>query len=260
MTARRSIVGLTVLCALCLCAFSAASASAAGTTAFTCSEAAPTKSFSDADCTSTTGTLKFGHIEVAPGTTTELKAEGGAQTLKGTIAGIKVKLTGTAVELKPSTAHTIVNTAGTPMSVTGTGTFTYTGVKVVEPAGQGCVASDEAGGVGPEMVSTEPLTFKSIIGTTATTTGIEFAPVTSGGPFAIIHISGCSTTALNGNFKVTGAAVGTPTGAKLKFTEASTAGLLLAGQKATLEGEATVSGKAAKDGSYTALSLTTTAS
>lgn len=255
MIRRKAVIGLSVLCALAFCAVAAASASAKGTTVFTCSKSATTKSFHDAHCTETSGTLEYGHIAVPAGESTELKVEGTtSQVLKGSISGVSVELSATTVELKPETMGTIVNTDhGTePMDFSGKGTFTYTGVKVLKPSGKGCVVKEE-------MVSTEPLTFTSIVGEGATKTGVEFTPAAGKGqPFAEITIEKCSTTSLNGTFSLKGSLVGTPHGATLNFTEASTAGLTIGGNAATLNGSTTVLGRKSTDSSYTPLSVTTT--
>jgi hypothetical protein len=265
MTGLRSIVGLTVLCALVLSAFAAANASAAGTTTFTCSEAATTKNFSDADCSSTGGTL-FGHIAIAEGTATELKATGGTQTLTTHIGGIVVEIECSAVKTTSgSSTNTLVSGV---MQNLGTGIqLEYTGCTVLKPVGIGCkVGHDtfnkETGKTEnfAGTIITKILKSETVEGTTATTTGVKVFPAGGvGTPFAEVTISGCTTSPPNvTDAKVLGTAVGTPSGANLVFTAASTAGLTFGGQTASLVGTITVTAKGSKDLAFTPLSITTT--
>jgi hypothetical protein len=261
MTARRSIVGLTVLCALAFSAFAAANASAAGTTTFTCSEAASVKNFSDADCsTKVSEGAKFGHIAIAEGTATELKATGGTQTLTTHVGGIVVELQCTAVKTTSgSSTNTLVSGV---MQNLGSGIqLEYTGCTVLKPSGIGCTVGHDVGTTYvPGTIITNTLKSETIEGTTATTTGVKFTPAgVAGTPFAEITISGCTTTPPNlTNAKVLGTAVGTPSGANLVFTAASTAGLTFGGQTASLAGTITVTAKGTKDAAFTPLSVTTT--
>jgi uncharacterized protein (DUF2141 family) len=98
---RRRAVGLSVPCALLVCALAASSAQAlTGTTAVTCkSEASATQyseGFSDEHCTkSAIGTeVKFVHEEIKPGTSTQLTVKGveGNPKLKTTIFGAQTEL------------------------------------------------------------------------------------------------------------------------------------------------------------------------
>ena len=87
MNGRRAIVGLCLLCAMAFNAIAAQSASAAkGTTMFTCSASAPTKSFGTAHCN--TAGSGFGHVEVAQDLTTHTKyVNTTLQLFQSTIAG-----------------------------------------------------------------------------------------------------------------------------------------------------------------------------
>jgi len=70
MIGRKAIVGLSLLCALCFCAFAASSASAKGTTAGECKSASGSKDFKDAHCDEevAAGTGSFGHVLFANNT------------------------------------------------------------------------------------------------------------------------------------------------------------------------------------------------
>ncbi len=105
MNGRRSIVGLSLLCALALCAFAASSASAAGTTAFACEPKTGEKGsvgFSDEHCDKAavdTG-VKFVHKAIAPNSPTEIELtnektkgetkEAEPSVLTGPLGGIEV--------------------------------------------------------------------------------------------------------------------------------------------------------------------------
>ena len=96
MNGRRAIVGLCLLCAMAFSAIAAQSAVAAkGTTLFTCTEAAETKTFGSGDCN--TAGAKFGHVEVPQGVTTHV-------ALKNTsVVKLKTTIGGTAVTLETNT-------------------------------------------------------------------------------------------------------------------------------------------------------------
>lgn len=252
MTAHRSIVGLTVLCALVFSAFAAANASAAGTTVFTCVKGTPAE-FGNADCTSTAGTKEWRHVEVAAGTSTPIQTKAvNTQVLTGTLGGFEVKLTATGVEVNTETGNvnTVKNNAGPPMTFSGETRLTYTGVTVDKPAG--CKV---AGG----MITTEQLKFNSINkGTGKKETGVNFEPTAGAtATFAKVPLSECSAPSLDGTYPVKGSVVGytTSPGAILAFSNESES-LTLGGNPAVLTGETTQSNRT----SGTALSATTTAS
>ncbi len=110
MIGRKSIVGLSLLAALALCAFMAQGASAAfGTatnlTAFTCVEGKGNKDFSDAHCDNpvTPETGKFGHVAIPLNTKTKIETTNEATKnetkerepaiLKGSLLGATVTIT-----------------------------------------------------------------------------------------------------------------------------------------------------------------------
>jgi hypothetical protein len=231
MNARRTLVGLSLLCALIISALSASSALAveSGTTAFECSKSTTTKTFSDEHCTnSTTGTKEWGHKAIAAGTSFSIvgsNAKTNSTTtaaepavLLGTIAGIAVELKCTTVSSTGSLKNVLT---GEVHSISGTGiVITYTGCTVVKPV-NGCSVKNGT-------ITTNSLTAAS------KEMGIVFSPPTSG-IFTEITLQGCTTSALNGTFPVKGSATAEPVGATLKTTDAGTTGTLtFAGQKAGL--------------------------
>ncbi|HVV91268.1 MAG TPA: hypothetical protein VHB53_12295 [Solirubrobacterales bacterium] len=237
MIGRRSIIGLSLLCALLLSAIGVANASAAGTTAFTCKPKSPTGGvgFSDEHCTNEVFEgATFEHASIGENVATKFAGTNnvtGSETslaiLKGTLAGVAVELSATGVK----TEGTITNkTVSKVMQNVGEGiTVTYTGVKVTKPAGLGCT-------VPGETLTTKSLKSTTIEGTGATATGVKLEP-TTGTTFIEIPIEGC---AVKGTFPVTGSAVGTPAGATLKFTPESTTGLKFGGNTASLENTLTI--------------------
>ncbi|MGB7686560.1 MAG: hypothetical protein WBL45_12360 [Solirubrobacterales bacterium] len=140
MIGRRSVIGLSLLCALLFSAFAAQSASAIkpthslNTTVVTCvKEATKTHEFADAHCdTKSTGnnTGEFKHVAVAVGTTTKVSGTNAAVTngtkdaepavLKGTIGLAKVTIECTVVK-NNATTSTLTNTepAGNQHTVSG---------------------------------------------------------------------------------------------------------------------------------------------
>jgi hypothetical protein len=237
MTLRRSIMGLTVLCALVFSAFCAASASA-GVTSFTCSEAATVKDFAGADCFPSEPGTKFGHVEWAG--TTPIKGEGKeTAVLAGSISGVKVKIQCTGSSATGSTT----NVAGPPMSNTGKEVvISYTGCTVSEPAGKGCLVKGGA-------ITTNKLATVSV----ESPLGVKFSPE-SATNFVEITVEKCSVTALNGTFPVAGTITPAAKGAHLTTTTSST-GLTFAGNAATLVSTTTVKNAS----SNTALTYTVTA-
>ena len=240
MTLRKSMLGLTMVCALLLSAFAAANASAEGTTQFTCVSGGT--QFSDPDCT-TAGT-GFGHVTAGTGGTPwdAVGTSAAGQVLTGTLAGVKVKLTCTGL----TGTGTTTNTEGPPMDVKGTGiVLKYTGCTVTEPAGKSCVIP---GGT----ITTNTLT--STTSLTSTPKGFVFSPPASG-EFVKIKIEKCTVAALNGEFPVKGTETAIPKGAFLETT-ATSGTLTFGGNPATLVGTSTVTNSVSK----TPLTVTPTTS
>jgi len=266
MTRRKTIVGLSVLFALALCAISASSAFAGeGTTLVTCREGGTTLDFSRAHCASADkvaqGTGKFSHFKVANGVPTTITgtnagtaSETTASTpavLKSTNGGVEIEIVCTAVSSTGSTenqepskeVHKIV---GKEIVIT------YTGCTVPKPASQECEV--EEGGVKGKII-TNKLKSESVGDT------LQFTPET-GTTFVTIHIVHCKTAALNGNKAVTGTVTATPNGATLSVNIPKNAESTLefGGQKAGLTQTETVKGRRTSEPKETPqpLSVTTT--
>lgn len=263
-----AVIGLCMLCALVASAIAAQGASAKGTTAFTCAKATGTGAgFSREHCKRADAVgsgAKFEHKEIANGTTTEVivtNAKTNSETnapepflFGGSIAGIPIELKATTVSGTGTVSNSEVSGE---MIASGTGTIIYTGVTVTKPAGQGCKVKEEKittaklkstsqGQPTPEEESNAEMFRKT--------------EPNQGTIFAAISIEGCTTTALNGTFNVTGSIKGRPDGATTVFTTEDTKNqntLKLAGQSATLNGKITFSSKKSTDTTFTPLSVTT---
>jgi hypothetical protein len=223
MTGRRITAGLSLLCALVFCAFSASSASAAGTTAFECVKNGGAMDFSDADCASFVGAGEgeFGHVALTPKTSIKVISTSASAKLMGTVAGITTTLSATGFTSKNAK---IENTeAGGAMVVKGTGEGEITGVTVTEgPAGCKVVGSTL------KVLSTEGISKEM---------EVEFKPTS--GAFKEFTFTGCTNSGLNVTYKCIGSANAIINGANLNFTEASTSSLKFAGHSAFLIATAT---------------------
>jgi hypothetical protein len=148
------------------------------------------------------------------------KLTAASAVLEGTLAGVKVK-----IECETEKGSGEIENS----SVTGTGlsnaTVHYTQCTVAAPAGQGCLVNN-----GLVLVTAHdalelggPTSFKD-----------KFSPG-PGLPFTTISIDGCTTTALNGNFNVTGTATALANNANstLEFTTTSGSALKFGGNPAT---------------------------
>ncbi len=138
MIGRRTVIGLSLLSALLVCAVAAQSASALkpptsnNTTAFTCVKGAG-KDFKDAHCDEAVPqTGEFGHVAIANKTTTEIEGTNNAVTestkksepalLTGTIALAKVEIE--CLKVKNNVKNSLVhNEEPTPKQHTFTGTI-----------------------------------------------------------------------------------------------------------------------------------------
>jgi len=240
MSKSRSVLGIAVLFALALSAFSAANASALGTTAFTCVSGGT--EFEGAHCLSGGGGAKeFKHVALTenPTSITATNANTAVGTtasrpsiLSGTLAGVKTKL-------ECTTTHgtgTLENKVEGEMVAHAEGILTYSGCSVLEPAGKGCVVK---GGT----VETAQLTGI----TKGPAMNAEIKPKVPS-TFATITIEGCSVSALNNPFPVTGSLVAEITGATVTSTSEATTTqntLKFGGNKAGLDGALTLKGPGA---------------
>lgn len=261
-TAHRTVVGLSLVCALCFCAFGAQSASAAegkNTTAYECVEGGGAKDFSDAHCDNqvAAGTGKFGHKAFALNETVKISVtnektknnttESTPVIQKGTVFGLASEIEcksltgeGTLKNEEPSTGvHRVKGTINAKFN-TCTVKKPALGCKVKQPIE---VSSNVEGVEG--------------LGAGKNEMGLEFKP--TGEHFAQLKLEGCIAA---GTYNVDGTAIatGTPsasgkfTGATSIFTEAMTKETLkLAGNAASVSSSSTVT----KAGTSTAVALTT---
>ena len=238
MTGRRAAIGLSLLCALAFSVIAVSGASAAtGTTAVTCKKkpAKGGQGFSREHCKDSdiSTDSEYEHVTISAGTATAIEAtnkNNGAATATTVEPVLKAKIAGVAATLKGTgmaTAGSITNVVGPPMKVTGKFTITFTGVKLTAGP-KGCKV------VG-ETINTTELSGESL----KETMEVEFKPPASG-TFTEFSLESCEQAANNGPYKVTGTAKASWDGATLETTEASTAGLKLAGQAATFTSVSTV--------------------
>jgi len=245
----KSIVGLSLLSALLLCAVAAQSAQAAwepatNLTAYTCVPGGGGLDFTDAHCDHqvTPGTGSFGHEKIANGVKTEIETSNkqtasettAAQpaVLKSTILGNAVTITCKKVEPDTNATSFIINEepSAEKHNAHGTSAVNFTECNV-EGNGKACSVA-------------EPITLKTLFeGVEEPNTkgmAIEFKPDPAGEPYVTIKFTG---TCLLSEAKVTGLARGTGSGttgggATLEFKPEDEE-LFFAGVKATFEGKFT---------------------
>jgi hypothetical protein len=244
MIGRRAVTGLALLCALLVSAFAASSAMAesGGTTAFTCVPTETGAGFSKEHCAKadavSTG-AKFKHVEITPETWTAFDAtnektaeETKASTpaiLKSTIGGLKAVFTAKKVTVTGEMEN---------FSDPTTKAMDIKQRKVIlhftEVVLSGALATAEGCKVENETVITNELESTSLNNT------MEAEYSGPGKVFALIHLTGCKTKALNENpVEVTGTSKAIGDGATIETTEASTSGLKAAGQVATFTSKVT---------------------
>jgi hypothetical protein len=243
MTGRRTIVGLSLLCALFVCAISASSASAAGTTAFTCVPELGGE-WEDEHCKVNVGKGKgnFEHEEIAVGTTTEITSTNnvtGSETstavLHSILGGVEFTIDSEEVHAtgscKNETVGEVMQNHCKKVKVN------YKKLKVT-PESLKCKVTGPVEG----EITTKELTSVTRETETGKGPGVNFTPEAPATLFAEFVLGGpeCKLGAAV-TIKVTGNAVGKISGATLTFDEAST--------KGTATGEGLFIGKSAA--SYT---------
>lgn len=128
MIGRRALAGISLLCVLAFCALAAPSAFATkGTTAYTCVKVSKEAQFEDAHCTKGGSGAGYRHEEIEPGKNTGLtisnKNTAGSKTEGDTAAVLNATLFNEAATITCTNMHgggSLTNTAGPPMSVSGT--------------------------------------------------------------------------------------------------------------------------------------------
>jgi len=195
----QTAASIAALCALALSAFAAASASAKGLTAVTCVKGKGV--LNGPHCLGTSGG-EYGHVALGEGIETTgitTNANTAAETtaarksiLKGTLSGVASEIECTGVTGSGTSSNK--KNAGGKMYAHAEGTLTYTGCKMLKPAG--CTVAIE--------LSTNKLTL--------TTSGIQTAEpphtalVKPAGetPFFELTLHNCTNEALNQTYPITG--------------------------------------------------------
>ena len=245
MSKRKTAVGIAVLFALALSAFSVASASAANLTAVTC-VTDPNGTFIGDHCLKSGSGNKAKHVEFNQDETTTgiaTNANTASETtaarssiLTGTLTGVPTEITCTEVASEEGMFENRKNAKG-EMYAHAEGKLHYKGCVVNKPAGKGCK-------VAGETVLTNQLT-----GTTDIAQEAEPALHTAeikpkeGNIFTEIKIEKCTTEALNNTYPVTGTVKARLSGATVQGTGAEVTAqntLKFGGQKAGLDGAITL--------------------
>jgi len=228
MSRMKSVLGLGLLSALCLCAFGASTAAAApsGVTLHECTNAGKGTGikYTDGTCTTVNQSTGTFETETLPlNTTKEVKATGTSSfILSATVAGVKFTITCTGLESVGGSATNEIT--GEEMFVSGEGKTKFTGCTVTAPVGKGCVV--------PGTIETVNLSSR-----TNAAMGTKYTPKT-GEEFVTIPVTKCTTEALNGNKVVKGSATSeTKTTATQGFTTTSGSSLTFGGQAATFTGD-----------------------
>lgn len=221
MTRRNSILGALLASALCLCAFGASNALAVKSVQLhECKESATgtettAVEFADAGCQEVKtpgGKFRTALVEGKANLTTYTT---GSSTLSTIFSGVKVKI-------ECSTLMGEGTGENTAEAFKGSGKEVFTGCKVVEPSGKGCVV--------PEPISTNPLSIES------NGMKVNYSPP-AGMPFGEITIEGATCPVfLVGRKPVTGTASGEVTEGSpttVEFTATSGSALKFGGQAAT---------------------------
>lgn len=217
----------------------------AGTTAYFCSPTG-SKGFGDAHCTSegsgysheAIGLNKLRTYGGTNGQTENLTSTAAPTVLSSVIAGVETEIKCTEAELLGQYENFEL---GAEMRVRGAVVITYTGCSVQKPAGKGCkVASEKI------VVGESPLGWvgKMELTTQGTGMGLKFVEG-EGGPLSKVKIEGCSISALNNTFPLTGSFIATPTGATITTTETEVTAqetLVFAGNSAGLATKITLRG------------------
>lgn len=251
MNKKGTWIVLCALCALAAGAISVPSAFALGTAPFTCK--AGLSGFSTEHCVPGQTGTSFGHESIPEGVETELEGNNkktNSETtgsvplsISATISGVNVEVVFTSIDY----IGWITERHGPPVA-DGLVQARLTMASVEKPAGKGC------GVKGKEVISNE------LFATTLEQgMALKLEPA-EGATLASFVIEGCSIAALNGTYELKGSLRGTPNGAVLEFTHASTTEqgtLTLRGEKAGIEGKITLKARANSKQSYTPIGFTT---
>jgi hypothetical protein len=252
MIGRRAMAGLSLLCALLVCAFAAPSASA-GTTAFTCVEKAKEGDFTDAHCGKQVkaGEGSFAHAAIEANKETEISLSNektASETKEAQPFNFSGTLSGITVGFSCST-------------VSGSGTLTNeeSKEKVMQTTGNAIIQATKCTVSKPAKCTVgEPFTWDTHFKTyeKGAEMGIEFTPK-NGEQFGFWEMLGSECTlkgmkiAIEGSFKGTLGGTTEGKGATIGLTEASTANLTWGGKPYVLTGSMTPSMKAGNPITFT---------
>jgi hypothetical protein len=244
MIGRRAVTGLSLLCALAFSAISATGAMAETktTTAFTCVPAEGGAGFSKEHCATADAVssgAKFKHVEITPNqwTTVDATNEKTAEATKAstpavlsaTIGGLKATITAKKVTVTGEMEN-FEDPVTKAMDIKGRRGV----IHITEAVLSGALATIEGCKLENETVITNELEGTSLVNT------MEGESIGPGGLFAFIHLKECKTKALNENpLEVTGTAKAIGDGATGETTAASTSGLKVGGQAASLTSKVT---------------------
>jgi hypothetical protein len=220
---------------------------AAAQETFTCAQHGGKKDFGggDSHCSGAKVpelTGEYGHVAFTmstPITETNSSTGGGFFNwiLKSVQSGVTLEIKSTKLFGSGTTQNSGGNASGTQFTV-------FENVTVTAPAGKGCqvesipVTTGEVAQVG--VIHSKEIAFSSA----GLTNEVKFSPAT-GSVFAEFAVKGCSISALNHVYTLTGSVKGQTSGATTSFTHANTTAqetLFLFGQKAGIEGTKTYKG------------------
>jgi hypothetical protein len=193
-------------------------------------------------------------VAVPIGVTTEARITNehtGSETTTTTPAILKTNVAGVSLTLQAAKVEDIatgkvVEVIPGEYRIEGTGVTTYKEVLVTQPAGKGC------------KVKGGTITTNTLKGTSVGMEG-KLEPA-SGTQFAVVTIEGCSVTALNGPYPITGSIKCSGDGAEILCTHTATTTqetLHMGGQNVGVELATTYTGRASSATGYTPLGVTT---
>lgn len=245
MFGRGAVIGLSLLCALALCAFAAPSASAIGTTAFTCVEKTGEEGFSDEHCDSaaTGASVKFVHKElkgqpivVSNEKTTEETKGSAPFVLLWSLAGTQFEVVCTKVSGSGGLENKEVEKT---VQAVGTSQIEYTGCTVPKPSK--CKVKE------PIVQNSNFTTYEA----SEAEMGVELSPKEKGIFLSLTlennekeQCGAKQTYAFSGNAQGTPGGSANGAGATLAFTEGM-GSLAIGGNPATLISTITLQTKAA---------------
>lgn len=247
MSGKRAVLGLSLLCALLVSAWTASSTAAGEakiiTTHFRCKEqpspAGDAEGFSDEHCTvaATGKNVKFEHAESFPNRTFRATASNektAESTKKSTELVLTGKTKGVNGEIGCTTVHQegeVGNIPGPPMAAWG---------EFHETKIAGCTTKGFLAFLGCEVGEGEIVVAEKLVsGTTPNSMEVVYEPK-KGEVVGIFAIEGTECKTPAGNYTIEGSFAGIPNGATMEFTKESTKGLTIGGVQAGLTTKLTI--------------------